>query len=117
MIENSYAVGYGIVIDSETRDKLRDKFFEQGMTEEEFEELFDDKYCPIISTWTDEGYFLGIVFYLTTESFNSAIPSSEFLDVPTRFAFDGVFNKYNLIDFLWDNLKWEPTQHLIHFTH
>ena len=37
MVENSYAVGYGIVIDSETRDKLCDKFLEQGMTEEEFD--------------------------------------------------------------------------------
>lgn len=116
MIENNYAVGYGIVIDSETRDNLCDKFLEQGMTEEEFEELFDEKYCPIISTWTDEGYFLGIVFYID-EGSNSVIPSSKLLDVPTRFAFDRLFKKYNLIDFLWDDLKWEPTQHLIHFTH
>lgn len=116
MVENSYAVGYGIVIDSETRDKLCDKFLEQGMTEEEFERLFDEKYCPIINTWIDEGYFLGIVFYIDEDS-SPVKPISNLLEVGTRFAFDRVFKKYNLIDFLWDDLKWEPTQHFIHFTH
>jgi len=116
MIENSYAIGYGIVIDSEKRDKLCDKFFEQGMSEEEFEEVFDEKYCPMISTWTDEGYFLGIVFYIDEDT-NPVKPISKLLDVGTRFAFDRVFKKYNLIDFLWDDIEWEPTQQLIHFTH
>lgn len=116
MIENSYAVGYGIVINSEKREKLYDKFLEQGMTEEEFEELFNDKYCPIISTWTNEGYFLGIVFYIDEDT-SPVKPISKLLDVGTRFAFDRVFKKYNLINFLWEDMEWEPTQQLIHFTH
>jgi hypothetical protein len=116
MIENSYAIGYGIVIDSEKREKLYDKFLEQGMTEEEFEELFDDKYCPIISTWTNEGYFLGIVFYIDEDT-SPVKPISKFLDVGTRFAFDRIFKKYNLINFLWEDMEWEPAQQLIHFTH
>ena len=116
MIENSYAIGYGIVIDSEKREKLYDKFLEQGMTEEEFEELFDDKYCPIISTWTDEGYFLGIVFYIDEDTSPVKL-ISKLLDVGTRFAFDRIFKKYNLINFLWEDMEWEPAQQLIHFTH
>lgn len=114
MIENSYAVGYGIVIDFEKKSKLYNKFLEQGMSEEELE-WFSEEYCPIISSWTNEGYFLGIVFYID-EDISPVKPISKLLDVGTKFAFDSIFNKYNLIDFLWDDLKWEPTQHLIHFT-
>ena len=115
MIENSYAIGYGIVIDSEKREKLYDKFLEQGMSEEEFG-WFSDEYCPIISTWTDEGYFLGIVFYIDEDT-SPVKPISKLLDVGTRFAFDRIFKKYNLINFLWEDMEWEPAQQLIHFTH
>lgn len=108
MIDYSLKLCYGIIVPA---DKMQE--FQQAMTDEEYDMVFDDWY-RCINCWTGDDYFIGIMTELEGET-DYIYHVSEFKIPPDDdedlIKFKRFFDEHDL----WKLIDWKPELMLINF--
>lgn len=115
MVDYSVAVCYGIIIDSEEAQKMRD-LCEERAGAEYYEALdtLENQWCICIDRYEDDGaYFCGICYFLPLEeSFTRQLDSYTLHDYD-KDNFYTFMRKYRLFEAFPQT--WTPTAHIVGF--
>lgn len=107
-VESRVSVCYGVIVSDETMKKI-DNF----LTDEEWDDMFDDEWFIELNSWIGGDYFLGIEKYLG--NLETPLPIENLFNISDEEIkeFEAKLEKVS-----WRNfIDWKPKKYLINFVY